>query len=171
MRILLFIIILSTKIYAQKKDDYIKYYDLCNKANKLFNQQDYSSALKKYDSAFRLVHYQHVSNLLNAAVTAVKAQNNKSAIKYLRQAILNGTPTNILSNKNFSELVNLQQFKQLKDSAEILRNKFLKRINRLYAREADSLFYVDQVVIRNVKTLNPLYKIDLYALYFRKTKI
>ncbi|MCW3076883.1 MAG: hypothetical protein JWO32_1492 [Bacteroidetes bacterium] len=163
MRILLLIIVLSSKIYGQKKDNYFKYYDLCNQANKLFSQQDYNGSLHKYDSAFRLVHYQHVSDLLNAAVTAVKAQNKNSATKYLRQAILNGISTSELSSENFIELTEFKQFKQLRDSSEILRSKFLRRTNRVYSRQCDSLFYVDQVIIRNVKTLNPVYKIDLYV--------
>lgn len=163
MKKLLLIIIVSTKIHGQKADDYIRYYDLCNQANRLFNQKDFSTALNKYDSAFRFVHYQHVSNLLSAAVTAVKAQNKKSATKYLRQAVLNGVPLSELSNKNFKELADFKPFKQLKDSSAILRKKFLKRSNQLYAREADSLFYIDQVVIRNVKTPNPLYKVNLYV--------
>jgi hypothetical protein len=96
-------------------------------------------------------------------MTAVKAQNKKFAVKYLRQAILNGAPIRELTSKNFTELGDFQRFKELIDSSEILRNKFLKRTNRLYAKESDSLFYVDQVIIRNVKTLNPVYKVDLYV--------
>ncbi len=163
MRLILFILLLSSKLLAQNKDDYIKYYNLCNRANFYFNQKDHLTALNKYDSAFKLVHYAHVSHFLNASVNALKAQNKKAATNYLRRALLNGIPTSELSNRNFTELSDFKAFKQLKDSADILHNKYLKRINTKYAKQCDSLFYIDQVVIRNIKTAEPLYKTDMYV--------
>ncbi len=160
---ILFILLLSSNLFAQNKDGYIKYYDLCNRANFYFNQKDHSSAFTRYDSAFKWVHYVHVSNLLNASVNALKVQNKKAATNYLRQALLNGISARELSNKNFTELSDFKAFKQLKDSADILHNKYLKRINTTYAKQCDSLFYIDQVVIRNIKTAEPLYKTDIYV--------
>jgi hypothetical protein len=170
MRTLTLLIFICFNSTAQKKDNYIEYYNLCNKANKALYQQDYKQALNKYDSAFRQVHYQHISNLLNAVTVAIHLQNEKRATHFLRQAILNGLKPSMLSDKEYLTLNDFNEFKQLKDSSEILRNKFKYRINTEYSTEIDSLYYVDQVIIRNIKTLTPLYKIDLYVYTTERTK-
>ncbi len=163
MKNVLFLIILYVKIYGQKSDNYLKYYQLCNQAKQFYNTKDYNSALKKYDSAFKLVHYRHVSSLLNAAVTSLKIENKKKATLLLHEAIMNGLSISELKSNNFKELNSFKPFQQLNDSAYILRDKYLSRINRAYAREADSLFYVDQVIIRNVKTLNNAFNVNFYV--------
>ncbi|MGE0567617.1 MAG: hypothetical protein AB7O73_06685 [Bacteroidia bacterium] len=147
----IFIILGSKLFFGQVNDNYIKYYNLCNSGDKELYYKNYQAALNYYDSAFKCVKYSHSFNLEKAAIAATKANNKDKATQYLRQAILNGKSAEILKDKKYRKLKHFDKFVDLKDSAKIHESNFRKRINTKYAREIDSLQFIDQYVIRGNK--------------------
>ncbi len=133
---------------GQIQNDYIKYYNLCNKGDNESYNRNYIAALKYYDSAFTLVNYCHSFNLEKAALAATKTKQFYKAIQFLRKAILNGKNIEIIKERRFKKLKRCDKYSQLKDSAKIFENNFKNRINMVYAREIDSLQFIDQNVIR-----------------------
>ncbi|HWY11255.1 MAG TPA: hypothetical protein VN026_08020 [Bacteroidia bacterium] len=153
-----------TKVFGQKSDDYIRYYNLCNEGDKQTYLKNYKLAFEKYDSAFALVHYQHAEKLEKAASAASRIDNKQMSTIYLRQSILNGVDPTAVSDKVYKKLKHYKRFKDLKDSAEIFHQNYLTRINRKYALEIDSLYFIDQNIIRGNKYVKGNYKIDTASL-------
>jgi hypothetical protein len=167
MRILLLhitFVFAVTNLLGQKTDDYIRYYNLCNGGDKQTYLKNYKLAFEKYDSAFKFVHYQHAEKLEKAASAAARIGNKQMATIYLRQSILNGIDPSIVSDRIYKKLRKLTPFIHLQDSAELFHQKYLARIDQAYAKEIDSLHYVDQFIIRGNKYITGNYKIDTVLL-------
>jgi hypothetical protein len=144
-----FVLIFLKTGKCQKENDYIKYYNLCNAGDSLYYFKNYKEAMETYETAFKIVDFVHVKNLRNASICASKINQNKVAWDYAKRAISGGENEKILKNsfpKNISKEL-------LKDSINLLRNQHLKSVNHLYTKEIDSLYYIDQNIIRGNKSV------------------
>lgn len=146
--LLLIVICISSKIDSQNKNDYIRYYNLCNEGDEQSHLGNYSLALNKYDLAFTFVHYLHVKRLNKAAHISIKAGENSKAVSYIRKALINGLDSAVLDYYISKPLKKYPPILLLKDSAQYFHQIYLNRINKQYALEADSLCYIDQCIIR-----------------------
>ncbi|MDP1817622.1 MAG: hypothetical protein Q8K92_24390 [Leadbetterella sp.] len=134
---------------CQKENNYIEYYHLCNSGDSLFHYKNYKEAILKYEAAFKTVNFVHAKILRNASICASKKNQKKVAWDYAKRAISGGENEKFLKNsfpKNISKEL-------LKDSINLLKNQHLKSVNHLYIKEIDSLYFVDQNIIRGNKTV------------------
>lgn len=144
-----FVLIFLKTGKCQKENVYIKYYNLCNAGDSLYYFKNYKEAMEKYETAFKIVDFVHVKNLRNASICASKINQNKVAWDYAKRAISGGENEKILKNsfpKNISKEI-------LKDSIIYFKNQHQKSINQFYIKEIDSLYFVDQNIIRGNKTV------------------
>jgi hypothetical protein len=153
------ILVLGSKpIVAQSKSNYVLYYALIHKAESFDKRKEFVTALESFDSAFKSVPYQYLFHLLEASQVAMQLKKNDKATEWLRLALLAGLSPEQLSQKSIKTLAEQTKFRLLKDSAVFYHQQFKKRLNHAYIKEIDSLYYVDQVIIRHRKTATPLYK-------------
>jgi hypothetical protein len=144
-----FVLILLKTGQCQKENDYIKYYNLCNEGDSLYYFKNYKEAMEKYEAAFRTIGFVHAKNLRNASLCASKLNQDEVAWQYAKQALMGGENEKFLKNsfsKNISKEI-------LKDSIIYLINQHQKSINQFYIKEIDSLYFVDQNIIRGNKTV------------------
>lgn len=140
--------------------DYIDYYQLCNEADKEANFGNEALALTKLEKAFELVDYIHAEKYELASNLAVSNRNFSKGYLYAKRAIQNGSTTQFWKGKNFRKFRSTSYFHTLKDSLETWEQDHLKTLNITYKKLIDSLFYVDQRVIRKNKRIKGDYLID-----------
>jgi hypothetical protein len=135
--------------YSQNENDYIKYYNLCNSGDSLRYLKNYKIAFEKYQMAFKTVDFIHAINLRNASIAASKLNEGEIAWYYAKRAILGGEDEKFLKNA-FPKFLKKEN---LKDSIEFFKNLHQQRINHQYIKEIDSLFFIDQNIIRGNKSV------------------
>ena len=149
--------ILSTVFYlislkigiCQKENNYIEYYQLCNSGDSLFHYKNYKGAILKYEAAFKTVNFVHAKILRNASICASKLNQKEVAWNYAKRALNGGENDKFLKNsfpKNISK-------ESLNDSIILFKNQHQKSINQFYIKEIDSLYFIDQNIIRGNKTV------------------
>lgn len=144
-------------LYGQ---NYIGYYNLCNEGDKQIYYKNDSSALENFKKAFLLVDYVHAIQYKKASMCAARIQDYETTYLFAKNAILNGTSSKFLKQKDFKGFRKTEKFKILKDSISIFSNQHKQSINLVYKREIDSLHYVDQRIVRKNKSIRGKYKIN-----------
>ena len=144
-----FLLILLRNGICQKENNYIEYYQLCNSGDSLFHYKNYKEAILKYEAAFKTVNFVHAKNLRNASICASKLNQKEVAWNYAKRALNGGENDKFLKNsfpKNISK-------ESLKDSIILFKNQHQKSLNQFYIKEIDSLYFIDQNIIRGNKTV------------------
>lgn len=144
-----FVVFLLMNSSVPDSDNYIQYYNLCNDAELDYLQGNYSAALKKTQAAFDLVDYVHAKRLLMAARIASKNNNNKLVYKYLKQAFSQGLEeSEVKSNDDFLDFGKTKYFNKLFHEYSELHTRYQSHVDQALCEEIDSLYYIDQHVIR-----------------------
>ena len=151
------LLFLTNSLSAQ---DYIEYFNLCNQADKDIYFERYDSALIKLEKAFAGVDYVHAENYQKASESAMQLQNLPQAYQYAKAAILNGMSNEFWREKTFKALKSSEYYPFINDSLPIWREQHLQSIHLEYQSLIDSLYYLDQRVIRKNLSVKGDYKID-----------
>lgn len=150
--LILLICLATTRIAAREKDDYIRYYNLCNEARHQLYLKHQAMALQYFDTALHAVDNPQLQPILNALFTAAALGLKEKTAYYLRMAVTHGRHPDVIKLKQFRFLVSEAGYKPLADSLPIYAQQYKRRLNAVYSRSIDSLYYIDQL-LRNTKVL------------------
>jgi hypothetical protein len=151
---------ISTQIFGQTDNDYIAYYNLTNEGDKQVYLKNDSLAYDCYLKAFEKVDYIHSRKLIIGAELAAKLNDYKNIYEFSKGAIIQGVETKFYKNKEFKKYRKTDLFKTFKDSLKYFKAEYEKNLNSDYKKQIDSLYYVDQRIIRNNKSVKGKYNID-----------
>lgn len=157
IKLLLILNILFHSIYGQ---NYIEYYHLCNDADEYAYSKKYDLALHKLEAAFELVDYVHTVQYEKAGKLSIKVHNFEKAYFFIRKSILNGNKNHFWKGKGFRKFRKSKYYRQLIDNIVDLRKQSLQSINLNYKIAIDSLYFIDQNIIRKNKRIKGKYNID-----------
>ncbi len=143
--------------------DYIDYYNYCNEGDKQIYLKNDKTALENFEKAFSLVKYVHAKQYEKASMCAARIQGYEKTYLFAKNAILNGSSSKFLNQKDFKGFRKTEKHKSLKDSITIFSNYHIQSINLAYKREIDSLQYIDQRIIRKNRSVKGNYNIDKSA--------
>lgn len=159
--------LISLITFGQKSNNYIEYYHLTNKGDSLRYLKNDSLAYECYKKAFEMVDYIHDSKLIIGAVLAAKQNDFKSVYKFSKLAEIQGAETDILKiYKEFYKWRVFEQYRKTKyykafmDSLNYFQTLYIRNLKIDYKKQIDSLFYIDQRIIRHNKSVKGNYKID-----------
>ncbi|MEL6675852.1 MAG: hypothetical protein AAFR61_26835 [Bacteroidota bacterium] len=144
--------------------DYIPYYTHCNEGDKQIYLENYEAALKEFEQAFALVDYVHARSYKQASTAAAFLGQAEKAYAYARLALLHGEDARFLDGKQYQGFRKKMPFSGLKDSLDTFRQLHEQSIDLTYQRICDSLYYVDQRIIRKNMGVSGDYKIDKSSL-------
>jgi hypothetical protein len=169
--IILFTITLSSLItFGQNTNNYIDYYNLTNKGDSLFYFKNVSLAYECYKKAFEMVDYIHISKLLRGAALAAKQNDFNSVYKFSKFAEIQGAETDYFIYKEFYKWRVFKQYRKtlyykvFMDSLKRFQTMYFENLNIDYKKQIDSLYYIDQRIIRQNKSVKGNYKIDKSSL-------
>ena len=157
-----FLLLFSCSLLGQ--GDYIEYYHLCNEADEEIYLKHFPSALKKLEKAFALVGYVHARQYEKAGTCALEMEDFKKAYWYVKKAVLHGSSDYFMKRKRVKKFRKTMCLKMLNDSMAHWSNQHKRALNAKYQQLIDSLYYVDQSVVRKRKTLAGDYQINLQRL-------
>ncbi len=160
MRSIFFAILALLNFNLLIGQDYIEYYNFCNEGDKQIYLKNYEEALKNFNKAFSLIDYVHANQYKSASLCAAHIGNIEKTYLYAKNAILNGLDPVFLKTKDFKKFRKTEKYKILCDSISIFQKQHLLSINLNYKKEIDSLYYIDQNIIRNNKSCKGNYNID-----------
>lgn len=144
----IFLLIFGISIVAcQKKNDYIKYYNLCNLGDKEKHFENYEVALQNYQTAFKAVNYVHADTYRKAAECAVQTKDYATAAAYYKKSYLNGYELTFhVGDSAFNQS---PYGIELNKSIPQYYTKTKQKFNQEYQAIIDSLYYIDQNIIRD----------------------
>lgn len=155
--LLLTILIFALQNYSQ---DYISYYNSCNQAEKQIYLEQYDSALISFDNGFQFVKYIHKDYLKKASLCAAKMGDLKTTHKFVVKAIKNGAEIDFYNNKDYKRYRKTKLYKTYQDSLTELNKYFLSTLQTDFIKIIDSLYYVDQKIIRGNHPLKGKYDLS-----------
>jgi len=139
---------------------YISYYTLCNKADKQIYLEENKLALNILEEAFSKVKYVHALQYEKASKCAMKIKDFQKGYFYAKKSILNGNTRKFWNNKKMKGFKESEYYQLLKDSMPYFKEIHLNSINKGYKQIIDSLYFIDQNVIRNVKHVKGDYNLE-----------
>ena len=154
--LILFAVLLSFNSFSQ---GYENYYRLCNEGDSLKYIDSNQSALSKYKQAFNSVKYVHSKKYKKAYDLAIKMNSYEDAFLFGRMMLINSGELSLVHTRSI-KFKSSKYYHYLKDSSDFYIEKCNKRINHSYIKIIDSLFYIDQRIIRNNKFVTGKYMID-----------
>jgi len=160
MKNLIIFLLFTLSAFSSFGQDYINYYNLCNEADKEIYFKNSKAALVNLENAFELVDYVHASQYEKASKCAIQIEDYKKGFLYAKKAILNGSSNHFWKSKKLKKIRKTTYYQILNDSVAVWEKIRLKSINYEYKKLIDSLYYIDQRIIRNNKTVKGNYKID-----------
>ncbi|MBN9294178.1 MAG: hypothetical protein J0G96_09385 [Flavobacteriia bacterium] len=137
---------------------YVEYYLLCNEADSMTYMGQKKEALENYKKAFQTVDYVHVRNLEKAYSLSQQLKMFDDMYAFGRQLIINSGNDDFLKAADV-EFKSTDYYHALKDSALYFKKMYEERINHRYIEIIDSLYYIDQRIIRNNKSVRGKYQI------------
>lgn len=156
--ILLFLLLVSFQknTLAQHYDSF---YLSCNTSDSLFYFRQTQAALDTLKIAFNKVPYVPSWKLSDAYWKAAKAGDYDLAYRYGRQTLIHSGNIKKLQAVP-KEFKKSNQYQQLKDSSLVLVKMSQSNWNHSFIQLIDSLFYLDQRIVRNNKSVRGSYQID-----------
>ncbi|MEO0469853.1 MAG: hypothetical protein AAF206_09555, partial [Bacteroidota bacterium] len=139
---------------------YIPYFQLCNDADRDMYHKQYDSALVKLEKAFNLVEYVHSDSYKKASECAALTEDFSKAYQYAKKAILNGYTFPFWKGKKLKKMRKTEWYTMLVDSSSHWKNQHFSSINIAYKEVIDSLYYLDQRIVRNNQQVKGDYNID-----------
>lgn len=146
MSLLLFIGFFPSQALAQ--NEYIEYYNLVNEANRSWYEKKYAQSLKIFQEAFERVDYVHSINYVKAARSAAKLKEYELAKVYILEAIERGHPGDFVDQKAFKKFRRSDAYGGLLSQINKFQSEANLSINNEYQRKIDSLYYIDQKILR-----------------------
>jgi len=162
--IILILAVISINSFGQTRNDYIEYYNLTNEGDKQAYFGNDSLAYALYLKAFKKVDYVHSDKLIKAAILAIKQKDYKNAHLFSKNAVIQGTEYKFYKKKEFKKFRKTDYYKSFIDSLDFYKKQFKKNLNEDYKYQLDSLYYVDQRIIRKNRTVKGNYNIDMSKL-------
>jgi hypothetical protein len=148
--ILVSILMLAT-MTGKSQDSYVEYYKLVNKANRNRYEKNYTKSLKLFQEGFEKVAYVHSMNYAKAARCVVNLKDYELTKDYLLEAMKRGYPLDLVENQDFKKFRKTNFYKELEvQMHEIGRQK---GIDSSYKQKVDSLYYIDQKILRGNKNI------------------
>jgi hypothetical protein len=148
--ILLFTLLLSYN--NAKSQDYSNYYEQCNTADSLAYVGLHNQALDTLKLTFQSVDYIHSLNIRVAYLLAIKLEKFEDAFDYGKKLLINSGEKGYINTKSV-EFKQSIYYNQLTDSADFYLKKFNNRVNQDYINLIDSLYYIDQRIIRKNRSV------------------
>ena len=156
---LVILTIISIQLFGQI-NNYIEYYNLTNEGDRQEYLKNDSLAYMLYLEAFKKVDYIHSDKLIKAAELATKQGDYKNAYNFSKQAIILGTTSEFYKQKDFKKFRKTDLYKTFRDSLMFFQMEYRKNLNTDYKKQLDSLYYVDQRIIRGNRYEKGKYNID-----------
>ena len=154
---LLFTIALT--IYNARSQDYASYYKRCNLSDSLqyigLNQE----ALDTYKIAFTSVDYVHSNKYYEAYHLAIKLGAFKDAFQFGKMIIINSGNKKLIGTKSTS-FKRSNYFECLKDSTDFYLENYKNRVNHDFINAIDSLYFIDQNIIRKNRSVIGKYSLE-----------
>ena len=148
----------------QTKAQYVEYHNLINQANKSGYEKDYKTALNLYQEGFKKVSYVHSINYVKAARVALKLKQFDLVKTFLSEAVKRGYPDKIIDRKEFNKFRKSSHYLAFQNGLNQYKKHAEQSINWDYKHLIDSLYYIDQKVLRGNKNV-PDFKLDPNANY------
>jgi len=158
--IILILVIISISSFGQTQNDYIEYYNLTNEGDKQIYLGNDSLAYDFYLKAFKKVNYIHSDKLINGAILAIKQKDYINAYNFSKNAIIQGTEYEFYKKKEYEKFRKTDYYKTFIDSLSFFHNQYLNNLNVDYKKQIDSLYFIDQNIIRKNKSVKGNYNID-----------
>lgn len=166
-QILILFITISLSSFGQKDSNYIEYYNLVNEGDKQLYFGNDSLAYEFYKKGFDKVDYIHNSNLMKVSQIASRMGDYKYCCKILRCAFEQGEKKSILEYESFKEFKNTHYHQALIDSFSQYNATFLTTFNSDYKKQIDSLYYIDQNIIRGNTEVKGDYNIEFSCDFYQ----
>lgn len=146
--ILIFGLLLS--LYsASAQDNYIPYYNSVIQARKLIYQKNYQNAQDTLKTAFKKVDYVLATDQTRLANTCLKLDDFEQAYEAVQKAIIKGYPLAKFEKWYFTDSFKTTLFySKLIAETDSLEALSINKSNSNYAKIIDSLYYIDQHLIR-----------------------
>lgn len=158
----LFLLLLITKVTIAQ--NYIEFYKLCNKADSLVYFKKLESAYSKYKQAYLLVDFVPREYLLKYAKLASLNDDLELCDELLQKAFKQGMKFENISFRKYRKYKNSEYYLDLKDNSKNLNSQFMTKQYYHYNYIIDSLFFIDQEVIRSTSKKSSKYNIDYSSL-------
>ncbi|MEM6263738.1 MAG: hypothetical protein AAGI38_14590 [Bacteroidota bacterium] len=152
------LIVVFSAVYGQ---DYIPYWNLRNGADSAMYHKDYDVALGKLGQAIGSVPYVHSDTYRKAAICAVKEKQLENGYGFIKLAIQGGTLPHFWQHGDVKKaLASSAFYASMEDSADIWHQQHLASIHMEYRALVDSMYYIDQRILRNNLTVKGDYQVD-----------
>jgi hypothetical protein len=152
------IILFVLLTFNLKGQDYISYFNDCNEADKAYHYKAYDSALMKFEKAFTNIPYIHSRYLIKAGYCSSKLKQSEKSYYYIKKALLQGADGSILKQKELRRFRSTAYYTNLTDSLDFCREFAKKSINQYYRKAVDSLYFIDQNIVRGNHRDSTLFK-------------
>jgi len=150
-------------IFSVQAQDYSTYYTLCNEADSLAYKGKKEKALTTLEQAFHAVEYVQGKKYRKAYLLSIELKAFEKAVEYGKKMVIHSGEKRMLNNpsKPFKKSV---YYRQLKDSTASYLNSHAQRINHEFKMLIDSLYFIDQYIIRKNTTVKSRYRVNTDAL-------
>ena len=130
---------------SQAQINYFKYHSIINEAESLISEEDFDSALTKYDSAFEEFEYVFTKDYIVAAQLAAMLNLKEKCIFYMQQAMRSGLKCYCLKQLNQLEnFLTNEEWEDLQKLEKPFRQLYLSQININLNHEFSKRFREEQ---------------------------
>lgn len=140
--------------------NYANYYRACNNSDSLAYLGFYKQALDTLESAFESVDVVHSENYFDAYHLAIKLENFEKAVEYGKKAIINSGNINITRTKASIDFRKSNYYSSIIDSCDYFIDLYEERVNKNFQNIIDSIYFVDQRIIRKNRSVKGKFNID-----------
>lgn len=161
-KVLAFSITILLGIHKISAQDYLRYYEIINKAEIANLDQDFKQSDSLYQIAFRLVQKPFKEDFLLAAINSDKFLENEKTFDYLKKGIRNGLTLKRIK-KELTGFKNSQQWKELKAEYNSLRENYVRTLNLPIRYEIAEMLRKDQKARAPIfGSIKQMQKVDNY---------
>jgi hypothetical protein len=147
----LFLFLIPFVVFGQS--DYMKYHQYIKKADSLFGNEQFDSALNIYDSVFKEFKTAFVRDYLIAAQIATLTNSPERITLYLEKALKWGYPCNCVEILPvFKDYIKLEKWKNLKSKEALFQKYYASNISIKLNKEF-SIRYRDEQDSKNQKDI------------------
>ena len=143
---------------------YLPYYHLCHDADKEMYLENYELALTKFEQAFELVDYVHTTSYEKASQCAIALGDFQQGYQWAQKALLNGSHNRFWKARKFKAFRQSTYGQWLRDSIPYFQRQAVEKVDTVYLKQIDSLYFVDQYIISGSMAAKGNYAIDKSAL-------
>ncbi|MEO1518841.1 MAG: hypothetical protein AAFV95_27750 [Bacteroidota bacterium] len=153
------VLALCLPISAIGQNNYGLYHQLCNKADSLVYEKQYKAALETFEQAFNRVDYVHSNKYKDAYDLSIQMGDYEKAFGFGKMVLIHSGQPKYLKTKS-RKFKKSTFFSLLQDSTSLFLEQYQKRINEEYSQLIDSLYFIDQRIVRKNKSVKGDWQID-----------